>query len=183
VAAAAIGPVLLAGCQGGLTPDWDPQPIEASQSVIHFEHDEFDPKRAKYLLQHDPRSANDVYIAQFVGEDAFAVLAAYKTGPSFVVEDRTTESHVARMLQDAELTWGEAGQVDTRFGAVPYRMFEIAGRPLSCVGFGHPRGGSSDDRGRKKDLVFGYFCQSDARPMSAAAADDLIGRVALGGHR
>lgn len=179
---ALAGAVLLGGCEG-LRPQWEPQSIDAGQSVIRFEHEDFDPQRAEYLLHHDPRSANDVYIAQFVGDAAFATLAAYKTGPGFVVEERTTESYVESLLQDSELTWGESGRAGTGMGGVPYRMFQIAGQPVSCVGFGQPRGESSDDRGRKSDLVFGYFCQSDARPMSAATASDLIGRVSLSRRR
>jgi hypothetical protein len=175
------GAALLGGCEG-LKPAWDPQPIEASKSVIRFEHDDFDPKRAEYLLQHDPRSGNDVYFARFVGDDAFAMLAAFKTGPGHVIENRATESYVGKML-DAELTWGESGVASTRQGSVPYRMFTIAGQPMSCVGFGHPRGESSDDRGRKSNLVFGYFCEGAAQPMSAATADDLISKVSLGPAR
>ena len=173
---------LLGGCEG-LNPEWKPRPIEASQSVIRFEHEEFAPERARYLLQHDPRSANDVYFAHFVGDDAFATLAAYKTGPGFVIEERTTESDVENLLRDAKLSWGESGRVSAPRGSVPYRMFQIDGQPVSCVGFGQPRGESSDDRGRKSDLVFGYFCQSDAQPMSAATATDLIGKVAVTGRR
>jgi len=172
------GAVLLGGCESSNPPP-EPQSIEAGQSVIRFEHQDFDPQRAEYLLHHDPRSGNDVYIAQFVGDAAFATLAAYKTGPGYVVEERSTESYIRSLLQDSELTWGEAG----RAGSVPYLMFRIAGQPVSCVGFGQPRGESSDDRGRKSDLLFGFFCQSDARLMSAATASDLISRVSLTGRR
>jgi hypothetical protein len=175
---ALAGTVLLGGC-GSSNPPAEPQSIEAGQSVIRFEHEDFDPQRAQYLLHHDPRSGNDVYVAQFVGDAAFATLAAYKTGPGYVVEERSTQSYVRSLLQDAELTWGEAG----RAGGVPYRIFRIAGQPVSCVGFGQPRGESSDDRGRKSDLVFGFFCQSDARPMSAETASDLISKVSLTGRR
>jgi hypothetical protein len=175
--------LLLAGCQGGLKPAWDPQPIDASQSVIRLEHAAFDPAQAKYLLQHDPRSDNDVYIAQYAGDGVIATLAVYRTGPSHVIEERSTESYVANLLADAELTWGETGRAASRFGSVPYRMFAIDGQPVSCVGFGRSRGESSDDRGRKSDLVFGYFCQSDARAMSAATAAELIGSVTLSGRR
>ena len=178
------GAVLLAGCESSNPPP-EPQSIEAAQSAIRFEHEDFDPQRAEYLLHHDPRSGNDVYVAQFVGDAAFATLAAYKTGPGYVVEERSTQSYVQSLLQDSELTWGESGRADTGTGAsgVPYRMFGIAGQPVSCVGFGQPRGESSDDRGRKSDLLFGFFCQSDARPMSSATASDLIGRVSLSRRR
>ena len=178
-----VAVALLAGCQGSLQPAWEPQPIAASQSVIRFEHEDFDPARSEYRLQHDPRSDNEVHLGQFAGNGVFATLAAYKTGPSFVIEERSTESYVAHLLGDAQLTWGESGRTATRYGSVPYRMFKIAGQPFDCVGFGQPRGESSDDRGRKSDLLFGYFCQSDARPLTAARATDLIGGLALSARR
>jgi hypothetical protein len=179
---ALAGTVLLGGC-AGLAPEVEPQSIGADQSVIRFQHEDFDSGRAEYFLHHDPRSANDMYVAQFVGRGAFATLAAFKTGPSHVIEERSVESYVGNLLQDSELTWGEAGRAETGMGRVPYRMFGIAGQPVSCVGFGQPRGESSDDRGRKSDLLFGFFCQSDARPMSAATASDLISKVSLTGRR
>ena len=159
---------------------YEPQPIEASQSVIRFEHEDFDPQRAKHTLHHDPTSANDVYVAEFTGADAFATLVAYDTGPGFVINERPIERYVGDLMRDdIELTWGKSGVATTSAGGVPYRMFKIVGRPVSCVGFGQPHGESSDDRGRKSDLVFGFFCQSDARPLSAESATDLISRVSL----
>ena len=152
VPVAIAGAVLLGGCEG-LNPEVEPQPIEAGQSVIRFEHEKFDPERAEYLLHHDPRSANDVYFAQFVGNAAFATLAALKTGPSHVIEERSVDSRVGRLLRDEELTWGESGRAESGMGIVPYRMFRIADQPVSCVGFSQSLGESSDDRGRKSDLV------------------------------
>lgn len=173
---------LLGGCES-LGPSWDPQPIEASQSVIGFEHQDFDPKRAEHVLQRDPRTGNQVYIAQFTGDQAFAVLVAAKSGPSYAFGERAIETYVDNLFEDVELIWGEAGRIGTRLGNVPYRMFEIAGQPLSCVGFGQRHGNFGDDRGQKNDLIYGYFCESDARPMTAASADDLISKVSVGRSR
>jgi hypothetical protein len=182
LAVALAGIVLLGGCEG-LNPETEPQSIGADESVIRFEHQDFDPERAEYLLHRNPRSANDVYFAQFAGSEAYATLVAVKTGPSHVIDERSVESSIGRLLQNSELTWGESGRVDTAAGTVPYRMFRIADQPVSCVGFSQSRGESSDDRGRKNDLVFGYFCQSNTRPMSAETASDLISRVSLVGRR
>lgn len=74
-------------------------------------------ERAEYLLQHDPRSGNDVYLAQFAGADAVATLAAYKTGPGFAIGERPIEAYVADLLRDAKLTWGEGGRASTRLGS------------------------------------------------------------------
>jgi hypothetical protein len=47
------------------------------------------------------------------------------------------------------------------------------------LGRGQPVGETSDDRGRKSDLVFGYLCQAEKAPISAARATGLIRPVAL----
>ena len=169
---------LVGGCQVA-NPQWESKPIEASQSVIRFDHADFDPKLAEYVVQRDPRSANTFYAAHFAGADAFALLAALKTGPSHVVEERTTERYVANLLQDAKPDWGEQGEAAARGGPVAYRMFRLPGQSASCVGFRQLVGHSSDDRNRRKDVVFGYFCQSQGRPRSAATAEDLIASVSL----
>jgi hypothetical protein len=176
---AVAGALLLGGCES-MRAQYEPQPIEASRSMIRFEHDGFNPQQAKHTLHHDPTSANDVYVAELAGADAFATLVAYDTGPGFVVQERPPEAYVADLMrEDLELTWGESGVATTRAGRAPYRMFEIVGQPFSCVGFGQAQGESSDDRGRKSNLLFGYFCQRDARPMTAETASDLISSASL----
>jgi hypothetical protein len=170
---------LIAACQG-LAPDWQTHPIAASEAPLRLEGGDFDPEQAEHLVQRDSRSSNQLFLSRFLGADVVAVLAALKTGPSYVVEERATESYVADLLPAAELAWGESGRAPSRFGGqVPYRMFRIDARSLSCVGFGQPVGESADDRGRKSDLVFGYFCRDEAQPLSAATAEQLIGEVAL----
>ena len=42
---------------------------------------------------------------------------------------------------------------------------------------------TSDDRGRKSDLIYGFFCHDDSLPMSSDAAEELIGKVSLGARR
>jgi hypothetical protein len=96
-----------------------------------------------------------------------------------VVEERTTEIHVSRLLNDAELEWGDSGRVRTRVGLVRYRMFQFADQPVSCLGFSHTFGETHDDRGRKENLVIGYFCYDKSRPLSAATAADLIRKVSF----
>jgi hypothetical protein len=171
-----------AGCQS-LTPEWQSQAIDAGDSPIRFEHEGFDPQLAEYMVQRDPRSANALYVARFAGADAFALLAAVKTGPSYVVEERATEAYVSDLLEDVDPDWGASGRVEAPIGIVPYRMFRLPGQSVSCVGFAQPVGQPADDRNRRKGVAFGYFCQDEIRPMSTEAAEDLIGKVSLGGRR
>jgi hypothetical protein len=123
-----------AGCQS-LTPEWQSQAIDPGDSAIRFEHAGFDPKLAEYMVQRDPRSANAVYVARFTGADAFAVLAAVKTGPSYVVEERATEAYVSDLLENVKPDWGASGRVAAPIGIVPYPMFRLPGQSASCVGF------------------------------------------------
>ena len=74
------------------------------------------------------------------------------------------------MLTELSLDWGESGRTDSGFGSVPYRLFNVVDEQLSCVGFGRTICDSPDDRGRKRDLVVGFFCQQDSRPMSVDSA-------------
>ena len=171
-----------AGCQT-LTPEWQSQPIDASDSPIRFDHTSFDPKLAEYMVQRDPRSATAVYVASFTGADSFAVLAAVKTGPSYVVRERAPESYVSNLLENVEADWGASGRVAAPIGTVPYRMFRLPGQSASCVGFAQLIGQPADDRNGRKGVAFGYFCQDQARPMSTDTAEDLIGKISLGGRR
>jgi hypothetical protein len=173
---------LAAGCQS-LAPEWQSQPIDASDSPIRFDHASFDPKRAEYMLQRDPRSANVVHVASFTGDDAFAVLATVKTGPSYVVREQAPESYVSNLLENVDPDWGASGRVAAPIGTVPYRMFRLPDQSASCVGFAQVIGQPADDRSGRKGLAFGYFCQDETRPMSTEVAEDLIGKVSLGGRR
>lgn len=170
--------MLAGGCQS-MTPEWKPEPIEASQSMIRFDHPKLDPRWAKYTVQCDPRSGNTVYLARLIGPKTFAVLAALKSGPSFVVGNRSAESYVADLFEDAELDWGEEGRAASAMGAVPYRMFRLVSSAASCAGFAQQVGQPADDTNHRKDVVFGYFCQAEAGPMAPAVAEDLIGKVSI----
>ena len=68
---------LVAACQHH---EWDPQPVEASQSAIRFDHADFDPDLTEYQLDRDPRTGSEVHVARFFGADAFAILVVSKTG-------------------------------------------------------------------------------------------------------
>jgi hypothetical protein len=64
-----------------VNPQWTSTPIKASQSVIRFDHPDFDPKLADYLVRRQPRAGHAVSVARFAGDRAFAVEVAMKTGP------------------------------------------------------------------------------------------------------
>jgi hypothetical protein len=161
----------------------DTSVVDAKQSLIRFQHADFDPDLAEYSVARYRRSGNEFHMARFYGVDAFAILAAYKSSPSYVMRERPTEAYIGDMLEDLDLDWGESGRTGSGFGNVPYRLFNVVDEPFSCVGFGQTVGESSDDLGRKRDLVFGFFCHDDSRPMSTDAAEELIGRVSLAGRR
>ena len=42
-----------------------------------------------------------------------------------MVEERTTEVNVGRLLNGIELDWGDSGRVPSRMGYVSYRMFSV----------------------------------------------------------
>jgi hypothetical protein len=50
-------------------------------------------------------------------------------------------------------------------------MFDVAGKPLRCVGFSQSRGETTDSRARKRARAFGHFCRSDGQPMSEAEVE------------
>ena len=168
---------LVSGC-----PDdrWDLQPIEASKSAIRFEHADFDPELAEYAADRDPRTGGEVHLARFSGAGAFAVVLVLKAGASQVVEERAMERYLGRLMNGADVAWGESGRVPSRIGYVRYRMFRFADQPGSCVGFSQTVGETHDGRGRKRNLVIGYFCYDESRPLSAVAAADLIGKISFG---
>jgi hypothetical protein len=64
-----------------VNPQWTSTPIKASESVIRFDHPDFDPKLADYLVRRQPRAGHAVSVAGFAGDRAFAVEVAMKTGP------------------------------------------------------------------------------------------------------
>jgi hypothetical protein len=180
-AACALG-LAVAACQG-MDEQPEPSVVDAKQSLIRFQHADFDPDLAEYSVVRYRRSGNALHLARFYGVDGFAMLATYKTSPSYVMEERPLEAHVADMLTELDLDWGESGRTDSGFGAVPYRLFNVVDESLSCVGFGQTIGERTDDRGRKSDLVVGVFCHDASRPMSVDSAEELISNVSLAGHR
>jgi hypothetical protein len=180
-AACALG-LAVAACQG-MDEQPEPSVVDAKQSLIRFQHADFDPDLAEYSVVRYRRTGNALHLARFYGVDGFAMLAAYKTSPSYVMQERPLEAYVADMLTDLDLDWGESGRTDSGFGTVPYRLFNVVHQPLSCVGFGQTIGERSDDRGRKSDLVVGVFCHDDSRPMSVDSAEELISNVSLAGRR
>jgi|SRR5919108_2897296 hypothetical protein len=180
-AACALG-LAVAACQG-MDEQPEPSVVDAKQSLIRFQHADFDPDLAEYSVVRYRRTGNALHLARFYGVDGFAMLATYKTSPSYVMEERPLEAHVADMLTELDLDWGESGRTDSGFGTVPYRLFNVVDESLSCVGFGQTIGERTDDRGRKSDLVVGVFCHDDSRPMSVDSAEELISNVSLAGHR
>jgi hypothetical protein len=177
---AALGLALVA-CQGMDEPH-EPSVVGAEESLIRFKHPDFASDQGFYTVERYPRSGNQLHMARFLGVDAVAMLLIYKTSASYVVQERATEAYVAQLMDGKELDWGETGSAASRLGAVRYRLFDVVGQPFSCVGFGQTVGDTSDDRGRRSDVVAGYFCQENSRPMSAESAEDLIGRVSFAGR-
>jgi hypothetical protein len=159
---------------------WDPQPLEASESAIRFDHANFDPELAEYASGRDAMTGAEVHVAQFFGADAFARVIILRAGPDHVVPDRPLEADIGRWMDGTDLTWGESGQVPSRIDYVPYRMFRLADQPLRCVRFSHRFGETGDDMRRKRNLVIGLFCYDKSRPVSAATAADLIAKVSVG---
>jgi hypothetical protein len=104
---------LVAGCP---THEWDPKPVDASQSAIRFDHADFDPDLAEYALDRDPRTGSELYVARFFGADAFAAVLVFKAGASYVVKDRPTEAQVGGLMNGAEVELGESGRVASRMG-------------------------------------------------------------------
>jgi hypothetical protein len=111
----------------------------------------FDPDKGEHMVQRDPRSSNRFYVSRSAGAEVFAVLAAFKTR----TELRRRGAH-HRLLRHRPVARRGGG-----------------------LGRGQPVGETSDDRGRKSDLVFGYLCQAEKAPISAARATGLIRPVAL----
>ena len=169
---------LTGGCEA-LGPEWSSKPIGADQSPIHFDHADFDARLAEYALQQDLKSGNAVYVAHFAGAGATGVVAAFKAGPSYVVEERATETYVAPLLAEAHPVWGASGRSAAHGSPISYRMFRMPGQTTNCVGFAQLIGQPADDANHKKAIVFGYFCKSDPRPISASAAEDLISAISL----
>jgi hypothetical protein len=165
---------LAAGCE----EEWDPQPVEASQSAIRFDHPDFDPDLAEYAHQRY-RMGHRAHVARFSGADAFAVLAVFRPAAGYVVPERVLESEVGRLLDGADVDWGVSGRSPSGLGYVRYRMFRLVDQPFNCVGFSD----TSDERnygsGRRSDLVTGVFCYDESRPLSATTAADLIRQVSV----
>jgi hypothetical protein len=166
---------LVTGCE----EEWDPQPVKASQSAILFNHADFDPDLAEYSLQRYQKTGARLHVARFSGADALAVLMVYKPGASHVVREPATESDVRRLVNGAELDWGQSDRISSSLGYIRYRMFRVVDQPVNCVGFSQTFGETHDDRGRKKNLIAGYFCYDESRPLLDATAADLIRQVSV----
>jgi hypothetical protein len=168
--------IAVSGCQSAEPP----REIVARESAIQFEHTDFQSGLAKYSVQRHPVTANRVHAAQLFGSDAFGVVVAVITGPSYVVGPAQLEHQVSGLLsEDAQVTWGQSGGAASGLGYTPYRLFRETSHSLSCVGFSQTAGERPDDRGRKGNLVFGYFCRDDSRPMTVGDAEELIGSVRI----
>jgi hypothetical protein len=153
---------------------------DATGSAIRFTHGDFQPELSEYAIQKDPLTSGVAHLASFHGPDSSAMLVASMAGPGYVFEERSTESTVSPLLPEAKLSWGERGRASSRIGYIPYRLFQIDGQPLSCAGFAQTVGETRDDRLRKNNLVFGYFCRDESRPMTSQEVEELLGQVKLG---
>jgi hypothetical protein len=173
-----VGLICLTGACMAM-PSGNLEPVAADQSAIRFDHPDFDPELAEHLQQRNSRTGTTLHVARFFGPDSQAVVVVFKAGPGYVVGERSTESYLRDLARGAELEWGDEGHAVSRLGNISYRMLRPAGEPLSCVGFSQTTGDTGDDAHRKGNLVVGLFCQDETRPMTAAVAADLIGKVAL----
>jgi hypothetical protein len=171
---------LVAACQGMSEPP-AVVPVSAEKSLIRFEDPDYE--FGFYSMERDSRSGSEYHVARLLGVESQAILAAYKTSPSYVLRERATEGYIASLWDDEELVWGDKGRTMSGVGPTPYRLFRVVGRPIDCVGFSQHVGDTSDDLGRKSDLVFGYFCREDPRAMTTEAAEELIGKVSVTHHR
>jgi hypothetical protein len=154
---------LLACCQA-VNPPLEFEKSDAAASPIRFDHRDFQPELAEYAVRRDPRTGGAMYLASYNGPDSSATLAAIKAGAGYVMEERSTESVVADLMpQEAEIDWGRRGTTMSGVGHTQYRLFRVSEQPLSCVGFAQYTGESADNRGRKRDAVFGYFCRDESR--------------------
>jgi hypothetical protein len=179
LAALVCGTILLGGCRA-LNPPLELKEADAATSAIRFDHSDFQPELAEYAVQRDPRTGGAMYLASFHGPDSSAMLAAIKTGAGYVMEERSTESVVPDLMpQETEIDWGARGTTMSGVGHTQYRLFRVAGQPLSCVGFAQYTGESHDDRGRKRNAVFGYFCRDEPRGMTTQSAEELLAQVKL----
>jgi hypothetical protein len=183
LAALVCGTILLGGCES-LNPPLEYQEADAATSAIRFDHSDFQPELAEYAVRGDPRTGGAVHLASFHGADSSAMLAAIKAGTGYVMEERSTESMVSDLMpQEADIDWGTRGTTMSGVGYTQYRLFRVAGQPLSCVGFAQYTGESHDDRNRKRNAVFGYFCRDESRGMTTESAEELLARVKLTGAR
>jgi hypothetical protein len=166
---------ILTGCPA---EEWDPQPVEASQSAIRFDHGDFDPDLAEYALQRY-ENGGQVHLARFSGADAFAVLVVQKLPPGYVTRARSVESEVGRLLNGVEVDWGASGRTPSGRGYAEYRMFRLVDQPFDCVGFSDTFGETNDGAGWKRKLVTGYFCYDETRPLSHGTTESLIRQVSV----
>jgi hypothetical protein len=153
---------------------------DAAGSAIRFQHADFQPELAEYATQRDPLTSGVTHLASFHGPDSSAMLIASLAGPGYVFEERSTEAWVSPLLPEAKIIWGARGRARSGIGYIPYRLFEIDGQPVSCAGFTQTVGETRDDRLRKRNLVFGYFCRDESRPMTSQYVEELLGQVKLG---
>jgi hypothetical protein len=182
-AARVCAALLLGSCQA-LNPPREFKEADAATSAIRFDHSDFQPELAEYAVQKDPRTGGAVHLASFHGPDSSAVIAAIKAGNGYVVEERSPESMVSDLMpEEAEIDWGTRGSTMSGVGYTQYRLFRVVEQPLSCVGFAQYVGQSPDDRGRKRNAVFGYFCRDDSRPMTPQSAEEWLAQVKLTGGR
>jgi hypothetical protein len=179
LAALVCAAILLSSCEA-LNPPMEFKEADAATSAIRFDHSDFQPELAEYAVQTDPRTGGAVYLASFHGPDSSATLAAIKAGAGYVMEERSAESMVPDLMpEEAEIDWGTRGTTMSGVGYTHYRLFRVAGQPLSCVGFAQYTGESHDDRNRKRNAVFGYFCRDESRGMTTQSAEELLARVKL----
>jgi hypothetical protein len=177
---------LVSGCSA-VNPGWTSKPIQASQSVIQFDHPDFEPKLADYLVQRDPRSGHTAYVARLAGAHAFAIIVAMKAGPGFVLQERATESHIVGLLKNdtpiwggsGRTVWGESGRTMANGDPVAYRMFLLPDRSATCVGFVRGVGEPLSGPNYRTDGAIGFFCEKGADPMPASTAETLITSVWL----
>jgi hypothetical protein len=176
--------MLLGACAG--PPEAAFRPLPAQQTIIQLTHPAFEPGASVHSVSRGPGPGAVWYVSEVNGARALGVIAASDMPPGREAVQRPTEEWVRSIIPSRfRIAWGPAGEATASSGALSYRLFSmgeaVTGPVLACAGFSRRRGPVSAS-GLPRDVLYGYLCRYDSRPLERADAEAMLASISLRGE-
>jgi len=176
---------LLAGSQTALAIEPSVKWISPDKALVLFTDPAFKKFPSKHVVFTDMWQREEYALFQGDGAQAEIIYeAADETDTIALNYDLTVERGVMtwNIARNHTVTWGEKGQIGGPLGAYFYERFKLIDLNRDCVGFSTEWDQRSDDpQIRNTKVLFGYYCNAPAKPLSERQIVGVIDNIWIRG--